>query len=42
VLGAARALASSHLAFTWVIGSVIEAEVGGAILGSIIREEKAG
>ena len=31
-----------HMAFTWFIGSVIEAAVGGVILGSIIREEKAG
>ena len=27
-----------HMAFTWCIGSVVEAMVGGLIIGSIIRE----
>jgi len=27
-----------HMAFTWFLGSVIEAAVGGMILGSIVRE----
>jgi len=31
-----------HMAFTWCFGSVIEALVGGLIVGSILREQKAG
>jgi hypothetical protein len=30
-----------HMAFTWFLGTVIEAAVGGAILGAIVREERA-
>jgi hypothetical protein len=28
-----------HMAFTWCFGSVVEAMVGGLIIGSILREE---
>jgi len=31
-----------HMAFTWCFGSVIEAMVGGLIIGSILQEQKAG
>ena len=30
-----------HMAFTWFLGTVIEAAVGGAILGAIVREKGA-
>ena len=31
-----------HMALTWCFGSVIEAMVGGLIIGSILQEQKAG
>jgi len=31
-----------YMAFTWCFGSVVEAMVGGLIVGSILREEKVG
>ena len=30
-----------HMALTWFLGTVIEAAVGGVILGAIVREESA-
>jgi predicted cobalt transporter CbtA len=30
-----------HMALTWFLGTVVEAAVGGAILGAIVREEGA-
>lgn len=27
-----------HMAFTWFLGSVVEATVGGLILGAIVRD----
>jgi hypothetical protein len=30
-----------HMALTWFLGSVVEAAIGGVILGAIVREERA-